>query len=106
MNLTEKSFFRTADSNLASVGLLTKKPGHYSVKPPSNKHTRWYRTDDVGSQDSTLQLYKTSTLLSDICKQFDQELHVKRAEFDKHLQEEMVKFLVQYHLLKQDISVH
>ena len=47
--------------------------------------------DNINPEDSTSQLFKTSTLLSHIFKEFYKELHNKTAECEKDLQKQREK---------------
>ena len=62
------------------------------------------QTDDTGPKDNALQISKTSTLLINILKHLDKELHNESIEFENHLKKEREMFISQYHLLKQDTS--
>ena len=57
------------------------------------------------SKDSVSQISKTSTLLSNTLKQFNDKFLQKGAKFKKNIQEQRKKLLAQYSALKIDTAL-
>ena len=76
------------------MGHLKNPAMTYHCKcPPNNKPDSLEQIDDIEPENSASQISWTSTLLSDILKQFNKELYNQRCEFEKHS-------------LKQNTSTH
>ena len=80
-NLTQRqhSSFRTMYCDVVPVGHSLKLPGHTTMTTPADqqKPDSLGQIGNIGPEDSISEISKASTLLSEILKAFDKELHNK-----------------------------
>ena len=82
--------FRAVPSNNAPIRHLTELPGHTKAKglpvtrdiPQSDSIEQ---TDDISPDDSASNVSKALTLLSSPLREFQENVHIQRAEFEKKL---------------------